>query len=38
MRASITPGKVWLDAQGNRIQAHGGSIIDVDGALAMGER
>jgi len=38
MRASITPGKVWLDAQGNRIQAQGGSIIDDDGALAMGER
>jgi hypothetical protein len=38
MRASITPGKVRLDTEGNRIQAHGGSIIDVDGALAMGER
>jgi len=35
MRASITPGKVWLDTEGNRIHAHGGSIIDV--VLAMGE-
>jgi hypothetical protein len=33
MRASITPGKVWLDTEGNRIQAHGGSIIDVEGTF-----
>ena len=25
------PGKVWLDTNGNRIQAHGGSVIYVDG-------
>jgi len=25
------PGKVWLDTDGKRIQAHGGSIITVDG-------
>jgi hypothetical protein len=29
MRTTITPGKVWLDTNGNRIQAHGGSIITV---------
>ena len=28
---SIKPGQVWLDANGNRIQAHGGSIMYVDG-------
>lgn len=27
MYDSIRPGKVWLDTDGNRIQAHGGSII-----------
>lgn len=30
-RTSIRPGEVWLDTNGNRIQAHGGSIIAVDG-------
>jgi glycosyl hydrolase family 43 len=30
-RTSITPGQVWLDTSGNRIQAHGGSILHVDG-------
>ena len=25
---SIRPGKVWLDTKGERIQAHGGSVID----------
>ena len=30
MRASITPGKVWLDTEGNRVQAHGGWLMDVD--------
>ncbi len=29
-RNSITPGKVWLDTDGNRIQAHGGSVLYVD--------
>ena len=24
---SIRPGQVWLDTNGNRIQAHGGSIM-----------
>lgn len=28
---SIRPGKVWLDTEGKRIQAHGGSVICVDG-------
>ncbi len=27
----INPGKVWLDTEGKRIQAHGGSIIAVEG-------
>lgn len=29
MNTSIRPGQVWLDTNGNRIQAHGGSIITV---------
>ena len=29
MYASIRPGQVWLDTQGKRIQAHGGSILTV---------
>ena len=28
---SFYPGKVWLDTNGNRIQAHGGSVIHIDG-------
>ena len=28
---SLRPGKIWLDTNGNRIQAHGGSLIYVDG-------
>jgi hypothetical protein len=32
-RASITPGQVWLDTAGNRIHAHGGSILEVDGTF-----
>ncbi|MDD6710523.1 MAG: family 43 glycosylhydrolase [Sharpea porci] len=28
---SFRPGKVWLDTNGNRIQAHGGSVLYVDG-------
>ena len=31
MRHSFTPGKVWLDTNGRRIQAHGGSVICVEG-------
>jgi hypothetical protein len=30
---SITPGQPWMDTTGNRIQAHGGSIIEVDGTF-----
>ena len=29
MYESIKPGQPWLDTDGNRIQAHGGSIISV---------
>lgn len=25
------PGRVWLDTEGKRIQAHGGSVIFIDG-------
>jgi len=32
--SSIKPGQTWLDTNGNRIQAHGGSIISVDGQSA----
>lgn len=28
---SIRPGKTWLDTEGKRIQAHGGSVLYVDG-------
>ncbi len=28
---SFRPGQVWLDTNGNRIQAHGGSVMYVDG-------
>lgn len=31
MYDSFTPGRVWLDTNGNRIQAHGGSVIYIDG-------
>lgn len=31
--ASIRPGQVWLDTSGKRIQAHGGSIMEVDGTF-----
>ena len=27
----IRPGQVWLDTKGERIQAHGGSVIYIDG-------
>lgn len=33
MRDCFTPGQVWLDTNGQRIQAHGGSIIEVDGTF-----
>ncbi len=33
MYSSIRPGREWLDTNGNRIQAHGGSIIAVDGVF-----
>ena len=29
---SIRPGRVWLDTEGKRIQAHGGSLMFLDGA------
>lgn len=32
-RTSITPGQPWEDTNGNRIQAHGGSIMEVDGTF-----
>lgn len=32
-QSSIKPGQPWLDTNGNRIQAHGGSIIEVDGTF-----
>ena len=28
---SIRPGKIWLDTNGNPIQAHGGSVMYLDG-------
>ncbi len=31
MYHSICPGKTWLDTDGKRIQAHGGSVINIDG-------
>ncbi len=31
MYNSIRPGQVWLDTEGKRIQAHGGSVIYIDG-------
>ncbi len=31
MYHSIRPGKPWLDTDGKRIQAHGGSVIQIDG-------
>ncbi|MET1006758.1 MAG: family 43 glycosylhydrolase [Propionibacteriaceae bacterium] len=32
-RTSINPGQTWLDTAGERIQAHGGSILEVDGVF-----
>lgn len=31
MYDSIRPGQVWLDTEGKRIQAHGGSVMYIDG-------
>lgn len=31
MNHSIRPGQIWLDCEGKRIQAHGGSVITVNG-------
>lgn len=31
MYQSIRPGQVWLDTEGKRIQAHGGSVMCLDG-------
>ena len=31
MYHSIRPGQVWLDTEGKRIQAHGGSVMYLDG-------
>ena len=31
MYNTIRPGQVWLDTEGKRIQAHGGSILHIDG-------
>lgn len=31
--SSIRPGQVWLDTEGKRIQAHGGSILHIDGTF-----
>lgn len=31
--SSIRPGQTWLDTNGNRIQAHGGSIMELDGTF-----
>ena len=31
MYKSIRPGKTWYDTNGNRIQAHGGSILYTEG-------
>lgn len=30
---SFRPGQIWLDTEGKRIQAHGGSIMQVDGVF-----
>jgi hypothetical protein len=32
-RTAITPGQPWFDTAGNRIQAHGGSIMEVGGTF-----
>ena len=31
MYDAFYPGKIWLDTNGNRIQAHGGSVMYIDG-------
>ena len=35
---SFKPGKIWLDTNGNRIQAHGGSVIFIDDTYYYFER
>jgi hypothetical protein len=30
---AIRPGQVWLDTKGERIQAHGGSVLEHDGSF-----
>lgn len=29
----IYPGRPWLDTDGRRIQAHGGSVLEADGVF-----
>ena len=36
MYDSIRPGQVWLDTEGKRIQAHGGSIIYMSSVVGIG--
>lgn len=31
MYNSFKPGQIWLDTEGKRIQAHGGSVMYIDG-------
>ena len=38
MYDAFYPGQVWLDTNGNRIQAHGGSLIYLDGVYYWGVR
>ena len=33
MYTSFRPGQVWLDTEGKRIQAHGGSVFYEDGSF-----
>ena len=33
MYRAFTPGQKWLDTEGKPIQAHGGSILTVDGVF-----
>jgi hypothetical protein len=35
-RTAITPGRPWSDTSGNRIQAHGGSILEVEAPACFG--
>ena len=38
MRTSIQPGQIWLDTDGNRIHAHGGSLLEVDETFDFDDR